>query len=85
MTAIDYLVKQLDIITRDTNKYDDFKSIFEYEIEQAKEMEKEQMKDFYRKGYLDGNSNYTTCENGKLIMSSLRLGELYYDKKFKTI
>ena len=41
-TAVEWLVNQLDLITSDTNKYDDFKWVFEAEIEQAKAMERGQ-------------------------------------------
>jgi predicted Ser/Thr protein kinase len=51
MTSIEWLIEQLDIITRDTNKYDDFKWIFEHEIEQAKEMHKKEIIDAHASGY----------------------------------
>ena len=83
MTSIEWLVEQLDIITRDTNKYDDFKWIFEHEIEQAKAMEKQQMCDFFREGYMWSNSPSLRIINGEVVTSTLKYGEFYYDKKFK--
>lgn len=82
MTAVEWLIDQLDIITRDTNKYDDFKWIFEYEIVQAKEMEKQQMCDFFREGYIWCNSPSLHIENGKVITSTVKYGELYYERKY---
>ena len=82
MIAIEWLVETLDIITRDTDKYDDFKWIFEFEIEKAKEMEKKQMCDFFREGYMWCNSPSLRIENGEIVTSTLKYGEFYYEKKF---
>ncbi|CAB5218097.1 hypothetical protein UFOVP208_52 [uncultured Caudovirales phage] len=83
-TAVEFLVEQLDIITRDTNKYDDFKWIFEHEIEQAKEMEKQQIIDANSNGWHDGQ---------EVIMNMLKSidfvekggddnGEQYYNETY---
>ena len=68
MTAVEFLVENLDIITRDTNKYDDFKWIFEHEIAKAKEMEKQQIIDAYIFGlsdeYVIGSDKYYTSIYG---------------------
>lgn len=49
-TAVEWLVNQLDLITNDTNKYDDFRWVFEEEIKQAKQMEKDQLFEFWNGG-----------------------------------
>ena len=68
MTAVEFLVENLNIITRDTNKYDDFKWIFEHEIAKAKEMEKQQIIDAYIFGlsdeYVIGSDKYYTSIYG---------------------
>lgn len=62
----------------------DLLEIIKMSFEQAKEIEKSQMCDFFRAGYMWCNSPSLHMENGKVISSTVRYGELYYDKKFKT-
>jgi|LakMenE18May11ns_1017448.scaffolds.fasta_scaffold9322661_2 hypothetical protein len=52
-------------------------------IEQAKEMEKEQMCDFFREGYMWCNSPSLRIENGEIVTSTIKYGEFYYNKTFK--
>jgi hypothetical protein len=68
-TALDWLVEQLPLIQQEG-----LRDI----IEQAKEMEKQQIKDAYEKGETNGikstnNANYT----------SLKTSEQYYNETFK--
>ena len=59
-TAVDWLVEQLNI------KYgnNDFIITHINEIQQAKEMEKQQKKKDFEKGYECGVGDYIDCENG---------------------
>ena len=52
-------------------------------VEQAKEMEKEQMCDFFREGYMWCNSPSLRIENGEIVTSTIKYGEFYYNKTFK--
>lgn len=56
---------------------------FRYHIEQAKEMEKEQMCDFFREGYMWCNSPSLRIENGEIVTSTMKYGEFYYNETFK--
>lgn len=57
---------------------------FKKHIEQAKQMEKEQMCNHFREGYMFANSPMLSVdENGKIIQSMMKYGELYYNKKYK--
>jgi hypothetical protein len=77
MTSIEWLIEQLDIITRDTNKYDDFKWIFEHEIDQAKLLHKQEIITAYAFGHNDG-CRYMTNEK-----QEFEHGEGYYEETFK--
>ena len=62
-TAVEWLIEQI---------CGDHTSEWQKEIEQAKEMEKEQIKEAWENG--DGEFDYTSTE----------LSEQYYNKKFKS-
>lgn len=73
MTAIEWLYNEIKhIIPND----------FLNKFEEAKEMEKKQMCDFFREGYMWCNSPSLRIENGEIVTSTLKYGEFYYEKKF---
>ena len=51
--------------------------------QEALVLEKQQMCDFFREGYMWCNSPSLHIHNGKVITSTVKYGELYYDRKFK--
>ena len=65
-TAIDWLVKQVKLGDK---SFDEF---FRGEIEQAKQMEKEQIKDAYNNGHTDGIN----------IKEGLVSGTIYYNETY---
>lgn len=73
-TAVEWLEQQLFNKQGKFNKSD---------IEQAKEMEKEQMCDFFREGYMWCNSPILRIENGEIVTSTMKYGEFYYNEKYK--
>jgi len=74
-TAVEWLFDNLNI----TGGSDDMKA-----FEQAKEMEKEQMCDFFREGYMWCNSPSLRIENGEIVTSTMKYGEFYYNETFKS-
>ena len=74
-TAVELLKEKLtSVFVNDEG----FNNVFE----QAKEMEKQQMCDFFREGYMWCNSPSLHMENGKVITSTVKYGELYYERKY---
>ena len=61
----------------------DLLEVVQMSFEQAKEMEKEQMCDFFREGYMWCNSPSLRIENGEIVTSTIKYGEFYYNKTFK--
>jgi hypothetical protein len=76
-TAVEWLVEQLE------NHNGVTRVGFEKCIQEAKEMEKEQMCDFFREGYMWCNSPILRIEDGEIVTSTIKYGEFYYNKTFK--
>lgn len=73
MTAVQWLVEQLE----------ERGHIIPDHIEETSlKMEKQQMCDFFREGYMWCNSPSLHMENGKVITSTVRYGELYYERTY---
>jgi len=80
-TAVEWLWEQID----NTIPFQNIQTsqIFNGLLEQAKEMEKEQMCDFFREGYMWCNSPSLRIENGEIVTSTMKYGEFYYNEKYK--
>jgi hypothetical protein len=73
-TAVEWLISQ--------QKHN---QLFDIEIiEQAKEMEKYQMCNHFREGYMFANMPMLSVnKQGEIITSTMKYAELYYDKLYK--
>jgi predicted secreted protein len=68
MKTVEWLIKQIGL--------DHHTGAWKKEIEQAKEMEKQQIKDAYNRGYQDATNDYTD-------MSIFDDSEQYYNETYK--
>jgi hypothetical protein len=72
-TALEWLYDQIE---------NEGKCIYEI-LEQAKEMEKEQIMDAYEQGYRDGETNSNTMNYG-IDISKFADAKIYYNETFKS-
>lgn len=77
-TAVEWLIQQIN------QDYPEMTWAYKEECIIAKQMEKEQMCNHFREGYMFANSPMLSVdENGEIIQSMMKYGELYYNKKYK--
>jgi hypothetical protein len=81
-TAVEWLFNELYSI-RKTIEFELQADAILKAFKQALEMEKQQMCDFFREGYMWCNSPSLRIENGEIVTSTIKYGEFYYNKTFK--
>jgi hypothetical protein len=71
-TAVEWLIEQFNL------------QAYTPHIEQALEMEKQQMCNHFREGYMFANMPMLSVnKQGEIITSTMKYAELYYDKLYK--